>query len=374
MKFLFTRFFSLLITLPALLLISGSLRAQSFAKGADVGWLQQMEVTGYVFYNDNGVAQDCFQILKDKGINSVRLRVFVNPSADKVSGHCSKDEVVAMSVRAKAMGFRIMIDFHYSDTWADPGSQVKPAAWANHTFDQLKTDVYDHTFDVMNALKTSGVIPEWVQVGNEIRGGMLRPDGSTSNYPQLAQLITSGYNAVKAVSATSKVIVHLDQGNNSALYRGFFDALTTNGALYDVIGMSYYPYWLNQDYTASIGNLTNNMNDMVTRYGKEVIIAEVGGDYTAIQNTYDMLVSVQNAVKAVPNSKGLGVFYWEPEGAKSWSGYQLNAWGDDGKPTKVMNAFLPGATITTSPSSPVQRMRRKGETRFILPLRRSANR
>lgn len=314
--------------------------AQTFAKGADVGWLQQMEATGYVFYNDAGVAQDCFQILKDKGINSVRFRVFVNPSDDKASGHCSKDEVVAMSVRAKAMGFRIMIDFHYSDSWADPGKQVKPAAWANHPFSQLKTDVYDHTYDVMNALKTAGVTPEWVQVGNEIRGGMLRPDGSTNHYPQLAQLITSGYKAVKAVSPGSKVIVHLDQGNDNALYRGFFDSLRVNKAMYDVIGMSYYPYWLKQQYKQSINDLSYNLSDMVNRYGKEVIVAEIGGEDTDVQNTYDMLVAVQKAVWAVPDSKGLGVFYWEPEGAKSWSGYALSAWSNDGKPTKALDAFL----------------------------------
>ena len=351
MKKRITHFFLVIVSVLSLLLASSSVQAQSVAKGADVGWLQQMEATGYVFYNDNGVAQDCFQILKDKGINSVRFRVFVNPSADKVSGHCSKDEVVAMSVRAKAMGFRIMIDFHYSDSWADPGKQVKPAVWANHTFAQLKTDVYDHTVDVMTALQASGVTPEWVQVGNEIRGGMLRPDGSTANYPQLAQLITSGYKAVKAISPTSKVIVHLDRGNDNALYRGFFDAMTTNGASYDVIGMSYYPYWLNQDYKSSINDLTNNMKDMVSRYGKEVLIAEVGGDYSAVQNTYAMLVAVQRAVKSVPNSKGLGVFYWEPEGAKSWSGYQLSAWGDDGKPTKALSAFLADTTsMTGSPA------------------------
>lgn len=313
---------------------------QTFAKGADVGWLQQMEATGYIFYNEKGASQDCLQILKDKGINSVRFRVFVNPSIDKVSGHCSKDEVVIMSKRAKAMGFRIMIDFHYSDTWADPGKQVKPAAWANHTFDQLKTDVYDHTLEVMKALKDNGVTPEWVQVGNEIRGGMLRPDGSTDNYPQLAQLITSGHNAIKAVSPASKVIVHLDRGNDSALNRDFFDNLTKNGALFDVIGMSYYPYWLKQDYTQSISNLESNLNDMVTRYGKEVIIAEIGGEDTAVQNTYNMLVAVNNIIKSIPNSKGLGVFYWEPEGERSWSGYSLSSWDDSGKPTKALDAFL----------------------------------
>ncbi|SOD89680.1 glycoside hydrolase family 53 protein [Spirosoma fluviale] len=328
------------ISLLALLFTSGSVRAQAFARGADVGWLQQMEATGYVFYNDKGVAQDCFQILKEKGINSIRFRVFVNPSTDKVNGHCGRDEVVLMAKRAKALGFRIMIDFHYSDTWADPGHQLKPAAWNKHSFSQLKTDVYDHTVDVMKALKTGGITPEWVQIGNEIGGGMLWPDGSTSNHPQLAQLITSGYKAVKAVSSITKVIVHLESGHDNAKFKTFFDNATAHGAQFDVIGMSYYPYWIGTDYTASIGNLATNLNDMASRYGKEVMVAEVGDDYTAVQKTYDMLVAVQKVVKAVPNAKGLGVFYWEPEGAKSWSNYRLNAWGDDGRPTRALDAFL----------------------------------
>jgi arabinogalactan endo-1,4-beta-galactosidase len=327
--------------------------AQTFAKGADVGWLQQMEATGYVFHNEQGAVQDCFSILKAQGINSIRLRVFVNPSDDKASGHCSPAEVVAMAKRATDLGFRVMIDFHYSDTWADPGKQAKPAAWASHPFPQLLTDVYDHTLSTMQALKASGVTPEWVQVGNEIPGGMLWPEGSTQNFGQLAQLITKGYEAVKAVSPTSKVIVHLDRGNDSALYRDFFDKLTSNGGKFDVIGMSYYPYWLKQDYTASIANLGANLRDMVSRYpGKEVVVAEVGGDYTAVQNTFDMLVAVQQAVRAVPQHKGLGVFYWEPEGAKSWSGYQLSAWGDDGRPSPALKAFL--ADTKGQPARPVK--------------------
>ncbi|MFC7671049.1 arabinogalactan endo-beta-1,4-galactanase [Hymenobacter humi] len=308
--------------------------AQTFAKGADTGWLQQMEANNYLFYNDQGVQQDCFQILKDKGINSIRLRVWVNPSmVDWVNGHCSPAEVVTMATRAKNMGFRIMIDFHYSDSWADPSKQTKPAAWASHSFPQLLDDVYNHTYSVMNALKANGVTPEWVQVGNEIPNGLLWPEGSTSNFAQLTQFLNKGYDAVKAVSATSKVVVHLDKGNDNARFRSFFDRLTTNGGKYDVIGMSYYPYWLNQDYTASISSLQYNLTDMASRYGKEVVVAEVGGDCTnAPQNAYDMLVAVQNAVFAVPNSKGLGLFYWEPEGYRSFSGYQLSAWGNDGKP------------------------------------------
>lgn len=311
----------------------------AFAKGADTGWLPQMEATGYHFYDADGTQKDCLQLLKDRGINTIRLRVWVNPSADKTDGHCSKAETVAMAVRAKNLGMRIMIDFHYSDSWADPAKQNKPAAWVNHTFNQLLTDVYNHTYDVLTDLKNAGVTPEWVQIGNEIPGGMLWPEGSSSNFSQLAQLLNKGYDATKTVNPSIKVIVHLDEGNNNTKFRWFFDNATANFVRYDVIGMSYYPYWLNSDYTASINNLAANLNDMVSRYGKEVMVVEVGGDFTLVQNTHDMLAAVINAVKSVPNNKGLGVIYWEPEGEKSWSGYQLNAWQSNGKPSPALDAF-----------------------------------
>lgn len=323
--------------------------ATAFANGADVGWLAQMEATGYKFYNDSGVQKDCLQILKDHGINSIRLRAFVNPSSNPQSGHCSTAETVAMAVRAKNMGMRIMLDLHYSDTWADPGNQIKPAAWVGHSFATLLTDVYNYTYGIMNSLKASGVYPEWVQVGNEIPGGMIYPEGKTSNWSQLAQLINQGYNAIKAVNSASKVILHLDQGNSSSKFRTFFDNAKAYGAKYDVIGVSYYPYWLGSDYTATIANLQSNLTDMASRYGKEVMVCEVGGDYTKVQNTYDMLKATINAVKAVPNSKGLGVFYWEPEGAYSWSAYQLSAWGANGRPTAALDAFLGTAPAPTPP-------------------------
>lgn len=313
-----------------------------FAKGADISWLPQMEATGYKFYNSQGQEQDCFQILKDHGINTIRLRTWVNPSNDKASGHCSKAETVAMAVRAKQWGMRVMIDFHYSDSWADPAKQKKPAAWEGHSFPQLLTDVYDYTLDVMTALKTAEVLPEWVQVGNEIPGGLLLPEGSSNNWSQLVQLLNKGYDAVKAVNPQTKVVLHVDQGNNNARFRWWFDNAKANGTKYDVIGMSYYPYWLEgkPDYTLSINDLGSNLKDMASRYGKEVMVVEVGGEDTKAQNTYDMLMAVQQKVKAVPDNKGLGVIYWEPEGAKSWSGYSLSAWGDDGRPTKALDAFL----------------------------------
>jgi len=314
-------------------------KESSFAKGADVGWLPQMEATGYQFYDADGTKKDCLQLLKDRGMNTIRLRVWVNPSDDKASGHCSKEETVAMAVRAQKMGMRIMIDFHYSDSWADPGKQNKPLAWKDHTFSELLNDVYAHTTDVLKALKEAGVTPEWVQVGNEIPGGMLWPEGSTNNFGQLAQLLNKGYEATKAIDSKIKVIVHLDEGNNSGKFRWFFDNAKANNVKYDVIGMSYYPYWIKSDYKATIADLTNNLKDMAACYDKEVMIVEVGGVDTEEQNTYDMLIAVIKAVKAVPNNKGLGVLYWEPQGAKSWSHYELSAWRSDGKPSMALDAF-----------------------------------
>ena len=332
----------LLILSTGCSILNSGPKRKEFVKGADIGWLQQMEATGYKFYNDNGREEDCFKILKDHGINTIRLRTWVNPSSNKISGHNSKTETVTMAVRAQKWGMRVMINFHYSDSWADPGKQKKPAAWEGHGFSQLLKDVYDYTHDVMSDLKKAGVLPEWVQVGNETPGGMIYPEGSVANWPQLAQIINKGYEAIKAVSPLSKVILHIDQGNNNQRFRTWFDNAKSHGAKYDVIGLSYYPYWLQgkPDYTLSIDDLGKNMNDMVARYGKEVMVVEVGGEDTKPQNTYDMLVAVIQKVKAVPNGKALGVIYWEPQGAKSWSGYSLSAWGEDGKPTKALDAFL----------------------------------
>ena len=310
-----------------------------FAKGADVSWLPQMEATGYRFYDTDGKEKDCLQLLKERGMNTIRLRVFVNPSQDKASGHCSKEETVAMALRAQKAKMRIMIDFHYSDTWADPAKQAKPAAWANLSFDALQNKVYEHTFDVLTALQKAGVTPEWVQVGNEIPDGMLWPDGSTNNWAQLAQLLNKGYEATKAVNAKIKVIVHVDEGNNNEKFRWFFDKATEHQVKYDVIGLSYYPFWIKKDYSETIADLQNNLNDMASRYQKEVMVVEVGGVDEQVQNTRELLAATIKAVRAVPNNKGLGVLYWEPQGAKSWSGYGLSAWQPDGKPSPALDAF-----------------------------------
>ncbi|PKP17412.1 MAG: arabinogalactan endo-1,4-beta-galactosidase [Bacteroidetes bacterium HGW-Bacteroidetes-23] len=321
------------------LFLVNSIYSQIFAKGADVTWLPQMEATGYQFYDTDGTKKDALQLLKDRGMNTVRLRVFVNPSNDPQSGHCSKEETVAFALRAQKMGFRIMIDFHYSDSWADPGKQNKPAAWKDLPFDKLADAVYDHTFDVMTALQKANVKTEWVQVGNEIPGGMLWPEGSTDNWVQLGKLLNKGYDAVKAVDKSIKVIVHLDEGDNIQKYRTFYDNATAQKVKYDVIGLSYYPFWVKKDYTETIANLEFNLNDLVKRYNKEVMVVEVGGEDDKIENTKALLEATIKAVKNVPNNKGLGVLYWEPQGARSWSKYNLSAWLPDGKPSPALDAF-----------------------------------
>lgn len=311
-----------------------------FVKGADIGWLSQMESDGYAFHDTTGIQAECLDILQSRQINTARLRVWVNPSDDKINGHCNKKEVADMALRAKNLGMRLMIDFHYSDSWADPGKQTKPAAWSSHDFSQLLKDVYDHTYDILDTLKSIGATPAWVQIGNEISGGMLWPDGSTSNWSQLARLLNKGYDAAKAVDSTIKVVIHLNNGHDNSLFRWFFDNAINQGVNFDIIGMSYYPYWEGHDYTATINELGNNLNDMASRYGKEVIVAETGGVYDQVQTTYDMLVAVIKKVAAVPGKKGLGVIYWEPEGEKSWSGYSLSCWQAGGMPTRALNAFL----------------------------------
>jgi len=306
----------------------------TFAKGADVSWLTQMETSGYKFYNSSGTQQDVLQILKDKGINSIRLRVWVNPA----DGWCNKADVLAKAIRAKNMGMRIMIDFHYSDSWADPGKQTKPAAWVSEDINALKTSVYNHTLDVLNTLKTNGITPEWVQVGNETNDGMLWEEGRASkSMANFAALINSGYSAVKAVNSAIKVIVHISNGYDNSLFRWMFDGLKANNANFDIIGMSLYPTTAN--WTDLNNQCLTNINDMVSRYGKPVMIVEVGMDVNSPATCKSFLTDIITKVNSVSGNNGLGVFYWEPE-SYNWQSYSLGAFDNTNKPTVAMDAFL----------------------------------
>jgi arabinogalactan endo-1,4-beta-galactosidase len=200
-----------------------------------------------------------------------------------------------------------MIDFHYSDTWADPGHQATPAAWAGDDYAKLQSDMYAYTHNFMTALAAAGVTPTWVQVGNEIDEGMMLPIGSTSNWLQLAGLIKQGYQAVKAVSPTTMVIVHHSGLSSLSNLESFYDSLASNDAQYDILGFSYY------DGPDTLTTATANLATMASRYNKPVIISEIGHTATDVLGSEYDVRSAMEALAAVPNNKGLGLFYWEPE-------------------------------------------------------------
>ena len=309
---------------------------QFFAKGADVSWLTQMEAEGQKFYDNNGTEMDCMELLKSLGVNAIRLRAWVDPSAS--GGWCNTADLVTKAVRAKNLGMKILIDLHYSDWWTDPGKQNKPAAWASQDFNTLKTSVYNYTAEVMNALKTSGITPEWVQVGNETNDGMLWPDGKAStNMVNFAQLVNTGYDAVKSVSDSSKVIVHISNGFDNNLFHWMFDGLKSNNAKWDVIGMSLYPSPAN--WSTLNDQCLANMNDMISRYNKEIMICEVGMSWDQPSACNAFLTDLVKKTKSLADNKGLGVFYWEPECNVNWNGYTLGAFDNSGRPTIALNAF-----------------------------------
>lgn len=355
---------------------NGGTTTSAFAKGADIGWVTEMEQKGMKFYNAKGVETDCFQLMKDLGLNAIRLRVWVNPSEH--NNWCNKEDVLAKAKRAKKLGMDLMIDFHYSDWWADPGQQFKPAAWNGKSLAELKQAIADHTKDVLNALKTTGISPKWVQVGNEIRPGMLwdedaalsgasydveerhvKGSNSTStkvkypkNFANLAAFVNSGYEAVKSVFPNSIVIVHLDNGHDKSLYTWFFDELKKNGGKWDMIGMSLYPYWAKEsDPTISaekvIADCISNINNVSKKYNCDVMIVETGmecadgeGNLAGAAVLAEGKAQLSRIIKESSentNGRCKGVFYWEPECKPGQ--YRLGAFTEKGYPTVIMDAF-----------------------------------
>jgi arabinogalactan endo-1,4-beta-galactosidase len=305
-----------------------------FAKGADVSWITEMESAGKKLYNSAGAETECMALMKALGMNSIRLRVWVNPSP----AWNNTADVLAKALRAKAAGLKIMIDFHYSDSWADPGKQTKPTAWASLSVTELLEAIKQHTTSVLTQLKNNGITPEWVQVGNETNDGMLWPEGKASvNMGNYAQMINAGYDAVKAVFATAKVIVHVSNGWDNDLFKWNIGGLVSNGARFDVIGMSVYPAAGN--WPAINNQCLVNMNDMVSRYNKEVMVVEVGMPWDNASASKAFVTDIITKVKLVNASKGIGVFYWEPQSYGGWKGYTLGAFDNSGRPTIAIDAF-----------------------------------
>ena len=305
-----------------------------FAKGADVSWVTEMEKAGRRFYSASGQETECMELIRELGFNSIRLRVWVNPT----DGWCNKEDVLVKAFRAKNLGMRLMIDFHYSDVWADPGHQTIPAAWQSMNLEEMKQAVKQHTTETLNLLKTNGISPEWVQAGNETGNGMLWDMGKADkNMDNYAALNNAGYDAVKAVFPDAKVIVHLQGGQDNNLYRWLFDGLKKNGGKWDVIGMSLYPSennWQQQN-----NSCIANVKDMLARYGSEVMICEVGMPWDKPATAKAFLSDLIAQAKNIPDNKCLGVFYWEPQSYNNWKGYTLGAFDNSGKPTIALEAF-----------------------------------
>jgi arabinogalactan endo-1,4-beta-galactosidase len=314
------------------------LPATTFAQGADVSWVTQMEAAGIKWYNAAGTQTECMALMKALGMNTIRLRVWVNPA----DGWNNQADVVAKALRAKNAGMRVMINFHYSDTWADPGSQTKPAAWTSPDIFGLATTLSEHTKSILQALKAAGVTPEWVQVGNETNDGMLWPNGKASapgGMANYARLVNAGYYAVKSVFPTARVIVHLSNGWDNDLYTWNIGGLISNGAKFDVIGLSLYP--TAADWSTRNSQCVANMTDLINRYQKEVMVVEVGMPWDQAATCRAFLTDLINKVKNIPANKGIGVLYWEPQCYGNWQGYTLGAFDNSGKPTEAMLAFAP---------------------------------
>jgi arabinogalactan endo-1,4-beta-galactosidase len=312
--------------------------ASTFVRGADISWSTQLQTLGYSWEDQNQVSRSALQILKNHGVNLIRIRTFVNPTISPGSlgvGNMNQAGSIALAQAASAMGFQIMIDFHYSDTWADPGHQTIPAAWSSYNYAEMETAVYNYTYNFMKALAAAGVYPQYVQVGNEISNGMLWPIGeATVNPSQLAGLINNGYKAVKAVSSSTKVVIHAANLSNLSDIEWILDLIKSYGGTWDVSGFSYY------DGPGTLSTITSNLATLASRYGKPVMICEIGHTESDYMGSADDVKTAIEAVQSVPGSMGLGVIYWEPDAPDdaTTSNYSMGAVSE---PSSKLLQFTP---------------------------------
>jgi arabinogalactan endo-1,4-beta-galactosidase len=322
----------------------------------DASFLQQIEEHGGT-YCENGLPKDALQIFKNHGVNFVRLRIWHTPA----SGYDDLAHTLAMAKRVKSLGLGLLVDVHYSDAWADPGHQTKPAAWASLTFDRLKKAVHDYTSEVITALKHQNTLPDIVQVGNEITSGFLWDDGRVggaydANWPRFAALLRAAMGGVEdALSGDQHgfraressrrgagvgafptddhiaIMLHVDAGGNNATCRWFFDNVLSQKVPFDLIGLSYYPWW-----HGSLRDFEDNLNDLAKRYGKKIVVVETAYPWTldwqdgtanlvgeknqllpdfpaTVEGQREFLMKEKSIIENMPCSRGAGMFYWAPE-------------------------------------------------------------
>jgi arabinogalactan endo-1,4-beta-galactosidase len=324
-----------LLAIAALLAVAASAPAQ-FLRGADISFIEQYEAAGFAF-REGGQPRDLIDIMAGNGINSIRLRAWHTPAG----GLNSTAETVATAVRVKQRGLHFLLDLHYSDWWADPGQQTKPAAWQGQDFTTLKASVREYTRDIVAQLDVAGARPDMIQLGNEITPGMLWNDGrvggafeTTAQWNRLGELLAAAKAGVQDAlppGESIEIMIHIDRGGDNAACRWYYNRLLATGFDFDVIGLSYYPFW-----HGTLQDVDENIDDLATRYGKDIVIVETAYPWTlgwadgthnfvgqssqllpgypaSVQGQHDFLADLITIVQDAPNGKGRGFYYWAPE-------------------------------------------------------------
>ena len=304
--------------------------SRAFLKGVDISFLPQYEEEGMVVKDMDGTPMETFDLLEKYGVNAVRLRLWHTPAnIEESGGYCSLTHTTAMAKRIKQHNMEFMLDFHYSDWWADPAQQNKPAAWKDLSFAELEQAVYDYTRDTLLSLKEQGLLPSVVQIGNEIRSGFLFPEGQLPDYAGMVKLINAGIRGARAAAGKEEmqVMIHLDQGGRFFFLKEWFDkALEQGMEEFDVIGLSFYPFW-----HGTYQDLKETMERLIKLYGKPIMIVETAHPWRICQDGFVDKKQVEIAgfeaseagqkvvldlmmqlVASVENEMGQGVFYWEP--------------------------------------------------------------
>lgn len=308
-----------------------------FWLGADISGTTAEEARGVQLMNAKGEPRENTALMKEQGLDAVRLRVWVNPK----DGFCSQTDVLKMALRAKEQKMAIMIDFHYSDWWADPGHQTIPAAWKNLDYPQMKEALGKFTRETLQLLKDNGIDVKWVQVGNETTQGFLWDMGhAAKNMAQYAGLTQAGYDAVKVVYPQAKVIVHLDAACDINRYHFIFDGLKQNKAKWDMIGLSVYPYWdqeskLTGSDKETLEKCIANINALYAKYKTPLMIVETGYEASRPVEGKAFLKNLIHEASTQTGGHCKGVFYWAPEAERH---YKLGAFKNH-KPTAIMEAF-----------------------------------
>ena len=324
------RFLNPILTAAGFLAAASSSLA-GFIAGADFSDVQYFQQSAGIVYQDGGVVQsEPINILTNHGVTCVRLRLFTSSAAqaqaDPYNYINNLDYTLPLAVRVKNAGLQFMLDFHYSDTWADPSHQAVPAAWTGLTLNQLVQQMHDYTSNCIVAFQTNNAMPDYVQIGNEITGGMLWPFGQVPytnagvQWPHLAQLINAAIQGIQDAAGTNmpKTVIHIDRGGDWNTTKWFFDNLRSQNVQYDMIGESYYPFWHGQ-WT----NLSICLTNASKRYNKPVIVAETDFPWQFSTNLYGIpattngqiqyVSTIAQIVKGVPGGLGAGIFWWGTE-------------------------------------------------------------